>query len=89
MVSYDPYPPSPKGLNMAKHYTQEDFDKLTKRYAITEDPDDLGCVPTVTKKADMNTLQKDREKLRKKSESEKEQSSCITLWKWYQEKSRR
>ena len=74
---------------MAKHYTQEDFDKLTKRYAITEDPDDLGCVPTVTKKADMNTLQKDREKLRKKSESEKEQSSCITLWKWYQEKSRR
>jgi hypothetical protein len=56
---------------MPKHYTQEDFDKLTKRYAITEDPDDLGCVPTVTKKADMNTLQKDREKLRKKSESEK------------------
>ncbi len=57
---------------MPKHLSPEEFEELSKRYAITEDPDDLGCVPTLTpQKADMNALQKAKEKLRKKSESEK------------------
>ncbi len=52
---------------MPKHLSPEEFEELSKRYAITEDPDDLGCVPTLTpQKADMNALQKAKEKLRKK-----------------------
>jgi hypothetical protein len=45
---------------MKYHLTPEEFDKLTKRYAITEDPDDLGCVPTLTPQKERFELEIDK-----------------------------